>query len=85
MSSDCCHKGFAFFGGAHDVKKGDEPMGVDMVSIEEKVGCCFTGRSHGQLCSVSICTNWRYALVQLEGLSPYRFCKSHHTSQCNVC
>ncbi|CAN6866117.1 unnamed protein product [Brassica oleracea] len=24
-------------------------------------------------------TSWRYALVQLEGLSPYRFCKSHHT------
>uniref|UniRef100_A0A0D3DIW8 DUF223 domain-containing protein n=1 Tax=Brassica oleracea var. oleracea TaxID=109376 RepID=A0A0D3DIW8_BRAOL len=23
-------------------------------------------------------TSWRYALVQLEGLSPYRFCKSHH-------
>ncbi|WZZ77258.1 hypothetical protein YC2023_097830 [Brassica napus] len=24
-------------------------------------------------------TSWRYVLVQLEGLSPYRFCKSHHT------
>ncbi|CAF1908686.1 unnamed protein product [Brassica oleracea var. botrytis] len=28
---------------------------------------------------VSAGTSWRYALVQLEGLSPYRFCKSHHT------
>ncbi|KAG5403409.1 hypothetical protein IGI04_009528, partial [Brassica rapa subsp. trilocularis] len=37
VSSDCCHKGLAFFWEAHDVKKGDEPMGVDMVLVEDKV------------------------------------------------
>nr|VDD32224.1 unnamed protein product [Brassica oleracea] len=41
VSSDCGHK-------AHDVKKGDKPM----VSVEEKVDCCFLGRSHGQLYSL---------------------------------
>ncbi|KAL0672763.1 hypothetical protein Bca4012_000744 [Brassica carinata] len=36
QSSNRCHKGFVFFWEAHDVKKGDEPMGVDIVFIEEK-------------------------------------------------
>ncbi|XP_048605958.1 uncharacterized protein LOC125583325 isoform X2 [Brassica napus] len=29
-------QGFCVFWEAHDVKKGDEPMGVDMVLVEEK-------------------------------------------------
>ncbi|KAL0897040.1 hypothetical protein Bca101_081001 [Brassica carinata] len=48
QSSNRCHKGFVFFWEAHDVKKGDEPMGVDIVFIEEKITLNRTSiRIHG--------------------------------------